>query len=176
MVAAHLFGQGLHHTRGGVRVEVARGFVGQDQGRAVHQRTGDRHALQLPARQLLRQPLAQFTQPHGGQALLHPVGIRLAEQQQRQGHVLRYVQVRQDMEGLEDETQMAPPHQGLAGFVEAMQCLADTAKATDIVNKSQAQSDELQITGTPTFFLNGARVDGTNLASVEAALQAAGAR
>lgn len=59
---------------------------------------------------------------------------------------------------------------------QAMQCLADTGKATEIVNKSQTQADELAITGTPTFFLNGARVDGTNLASVEAALQAAGAR
>jgi protein-disulfide isomerase len=59
---------------------------------------------------------------------------------------------------------------------QAMACLADTAKANDIVAKSQAQSDELAVTGTPTFFLNGARVEGTNLTSVEAALQNAGAR
>lgn len=59
---------------------------------------------------------------------------------------------------------------------QAMQCLADTEKAQQIVDASQTQSDELEITGTPTFILNGAKVEGTNWASVEAALQAAGAR
>lgn len=59
---------------------------------------------------------------------------------------------------------------------QAMQCLADTEKAQQIANASQTQSDELEITGTPTFLLNGTKVQGTNWASVEAALQAAGAR
>ena len=38
------------------RVEVAGGLVGQQQRRPVHQRARDRHALQLAAAQLLRQP------------------------------------------------------------------------------------------------------------------------
>ena len=59
---------------------------------------------------------------------------------------------------------------------QAMQCLADTSKAQSIAERSQQQGDELNITGTPTFFLNGARVDGTNWQRVEAALQNAGAR
>jgi protein-disulfide isomerase len=59
---------------------------------------------------------------------------------------------------------------------QALQCLADTAKAQQIAETSQTQSDELEITGTPTFILNGAKVEGTNWVSVEAALQAAGAR
>ena len=59
---------------------------------------------------------------------------------------------------------------------QAMQCLADTEKAQQIVDASQAQSDELQITGTPTFILNGTKIQGTNWASVETALKDAGAR
>lgn len=59
---------------------------------------------------------------------------------------------------------------------QAMQCLGDTAKAQQIVEASQTQSEELNVTGTPTFFLNGNLVEGTGWAQVEAALQAAGAR
>ncbi|HWK40290.1 MAG TPA: thioredoxin domain-containing protein [Croceibacterium sp.] len=59
---------------------------------------------------------------------------------------------------------------------QAMTCLADTAKAQRIAEASQKQGDELAITGTPTFFLNGERIEGTNWISVEAALQKAGAR
>lgn len=59
---------------------------------------------------------------------------------------------------------------------QAMSCLADTAKAQRISETSDTQADELNITGTPTFFLNGSRLDGTNWATVEAALQRAGAR
>jgi protein-disulfide isomerase len=59
---------------------------------------------------------------------------------------------------------------------QAMQCLADTAKAEQIATRSQAQSDELQLSGTPTFFLNGQLVEGTSWAALEPILQAAGAR
>jgi len=59
---------------------------------------------------------------------------------------------------------------------QAMQCLSDPAAADRIVENSTTQSDELGVTGTPTFFLNGSKIDGTNWASVEAALQQAGAR
>ena len=59
---------------------------------------------------------------------------------------------------------------------QAMQCLADTDRATEIANNSQTQSDELGVTGTPSFFINGNRIDGTSWAVVEPALQQAGAR
>lgn len=58
----------------------------------------------------------------------------------------------------------------------ALQCLADSAKAETIATNSQTQSTELGVTGTPTFFINGSRIDGTNWESVETALKAAGAR
>lgn len=59
---------------------------------------------------------------------------------------------------------------------QAMQCLANTAQATQIAENSQTQSEELDVTGTPTFFLNGRKVEGITWAEIEPALQAAGAR
>lgn len=62
---------------------------------------------------------------------------------------------------------------------QAMQCLADTAQAQQIVQNSNTQSEELRVNSTPTFFLNGRLVNlsgGTVWPQVEAALQAAGAR
>ncbi len=59
---------------------------------------------------------------------------------------------------------------------QSLQCLADADAARTIMENSATQSDELDVTGTPTFFLNGQRLDGTSWAIVEAALQNAGAR
>lgn len=59
---------------------------------------------------------------------------------------------------------------------QAMQCLSDPAAAERIIANSTTQSDELGVTGTPTFFLNGTRLDASNWPEVEAALRQAGAR
>ncbi|MXP42635.1 thioredoxin domain-containing protein [Altererythrobacter soli] len=59
---------------------------------------------------------------------------------------------------------------------QAMQCLADPAKGEAILQRSQAQSEELEVTGTPTFFLNGSKLEGSNWAEIEPILQNAGAR
>lgn len=59
---------------------------------------------------------------------------------------------------------------------QAMQCLADSEKAQEIARNSETQSAELGVTGTPTFFLNGNRLEGISWGEIEPALQAAGAR
>lgn len=59
---------------------------------------------------------------------------------------------------------------------QAMQCLADPARAQQIADASQAQADELNITGTPSFFLNGNRLEPTSWEALEPLLQQAGAR
>jgi protein-disulfide isomerase len=59
---------------------------------------------------------------------------------------------------------------------QAMTCLADTAKAQQIADASDKQSEELNVTGTPSFFLNGRLVPGTRWIDIEPALQNAGAR
>ena len=55
-------------------------------------------------------------------------------------------------------------------------CLADTAKIEAIANASNAQSEELKINATPTFILNGNKLDVTQWPQLEPLLQRAGAR
>jgi len=55
-------------------------------------------------------------------------------------------------------------------------CLADTKAVQAIADASNAQSEELKINGTPTFFLNGKKLEGTTLEAIEPQLQRAGAR
>jgi protein-disulfide isomerase len=59
---------------------------------------------------------------------------------------------------------------------QAAICLADPAKAEDIVKKSEQQTEELGVDGTPTFFLGGTKLDAKTWADLEPALQNAGAR
>lgn len=59
---------------------------------------------------------------------------------------------------------------------QARSCLADSEKMEAIRENSTSQADELKVTGTPTFFLNGARVEGIGWNEIEPALQRAGAR
>jgi protein-disulfide isomerase len=55
-------------------------------------------------------------------------------------------------------------------------CLADAAAMKALAERLQAQTEKDQVNSTPTFFINGNRVDESDWASVEAALQRAGAR
>lgn len=55
-------------------------------------------------------------------------------------------------------------------------CLADTAKATKLATTNDQWSKEYDITGTPTFFLNGSKTGVAEWAQLEPLLQKAGAR
>jgi protein-disulfide isomerase len=59
---------------------------------------------------------------------------------------------------------------------QAATCLANSAKAEQIVQNSQKQSEELQVDGTPTFFLNGSKLEVRSWKDLEPILQDAGAR
>lgn len=59
---------------------------------------------------------------------------------------------------------------------QAKICLADNSAIEQIANNSQKQGDELQVNGTPSFFLNGNKVQETSWAGIEPILQRAGAR
>ena len=59
---------------------------------------------------------------------------------------------------------------------QARTCLADTAAIEALANASRAAADAMQVTGTPTFFLNGNRLDENQWAQLEPVLQRAGAR
>ncbi len=62
------------------------------------------------------------------------------------------------------------------GTEQARTCLADAAAVERLAALTQETATADEVTGTPTFFLNGTRLDGTGWAQVEAALQRAGAR
>lgn len=55
-------------------------------------------------------------------------------------------------------------------------CLADTATIEGIINNSQTQAEELGIQATPTFLLNGSKLDVNQWGDIEPVLQRAGAR
>ena len=59
---------------------------------------------------------------------------------------------------------------------QASQCLADYGAIETLANRLQTQTEKDGVSGTPTFFINGSRIDETDWASVQAALQRAGAR
>lgn len=59
---------------------------------------------------------------------------------------------------------------------QARACLADTAAYTRIADNSTRQSQELEINGTPTFLVNGQKVEANSWAQLEPILQRAGAR
>lgn len=55
-------------------------------------------------------------------------------------------------------------------------CLSDQAKIENMVKTVETQGKENNITGTPTFLLNGKKLDVTQWAQLEPLLQRAGAR
>lgn len=59
---------------------------------------------------------------------------------------------------------------------QAAACLADTAKATKLVQQTEAATKEFDVTGTPTFLLNGNKIEANTWEGLEPVLQNAGAR
>jgi len=59
---------------------------------------------------------------------------------------------------------------------QAQMCLADTAKAKALADETQKAGDEFNVTGTPTFIINGSSLGSMAWPELEAKLQQAGAR
>lgn len=59
---------------------------------------------------------------------------------------------------------------------QAAACLSDNEAVMAIGTRSDQQSEELNVTATPTFILNGRQLDERSWTDLEAVLQAAGAR
>lgn len=55
-------------------------------------------------------------------------------------------------------------------------CLAKTADVEALAKQTEADTTQFQITGTPTFVINGTKVDGNTWAEIKGRLQALGAR
>lgn len=59
---------------------------------------------------------------------------------------------------------------------QANACLADTARAKALANQTEKASTEYNVTGTPTFIINGSTLGSMSWAELEPKLQEAGAR
>lgn len=59
---------------------------------------------------------------------------------------------------------------------QARECLADAEAIEAMVERAEAQAQAAGVTGTPTFVLNGRKLDTTQWSGLEPALQRAGAR
>ena len=59
---------------------------------------------------------------------------------------------------------------------QANACLANVDKATALMAATDKAQRDLGVSGTPTFFLNGVKIDGNTWAVVKDALEKAGAR
>ncbi len=87
-------------------VQVARGLVGQQDGRLVDERPGDRHALLLAARQGVRFVGHAVRETHRTEQIQGPllrvvgIGVRV---EKREKHVVQDAQPGQEVEELEDE-------------------------------------------------------------------------
>ncbi|MNI63389.1 hypothetical protein D3C73_1187550 [compost metagenome] len=101
--------QQFHHSARHLRVQVAGRFVGQQQARAAGQGTGNRRALLLAAGEFVRVVLHARTQADLAQRLLDALaalaGAHLAVAQ-RHVHVVEQVEVRNQVEALEDEADL----------------------------------------------------------------------
>jgi len=73
---------------------------------------------------------------------------------------------------------------GLTDFVtargisrdQANACLSDTKKAEELANMTRSEAETYDISGTPTFLLNGNKLEAMRWDDMKARLQAAGAR
>lgn len=98
----------------------------------------------------------------------------------------QWLQQAQGLEGMETGKRMTAIAQGAGLFdffaarglssEQARTCLADGAAIKAIVQRSQDQVRELGLTGTPTFILNGQKLNVNQWEALEPILQRAGAR
>ena len=95
----------VEDTTGGGLVQIAGGFVGQEQPRVVDQRTGQGDALLLAAGELAGPMVAAIVQAHLPEPVcrqFEPFPLRYAASKQRHGHVFKRRELRQQVMELPD--------------------------------------------------------------------------
>src|SRR5215211_7400002 len=126
-------------------VEVAGGLIGENQRRLVRERSSNCDALLLSARELGRSMFEAFGEPERPQELLRPgagcAGIRISHEL-RKDHVLRRIELRQQVMELVDEAEKLPPQAGTALVIELARFLACEADRT--LEATLEQTDRLQ--------------------------------
>src|ERR1039457_2989744 len=135
-----------HDFVAGGGIEVAGGFVGQQNGRVVDERAGDRDALALAAGKLVRLVVHagfQVYLAHGNFGALQALGAGHSGVDQGKFHVVQGGGAGQQVEGLEDETDLtvADARQLVVGHladqvaVDVVQALGGGIEAADQVHE-----------------------------------------
>src|SRR5918995_657848 len=140
----------LHDPDGRVRVEVPGRLVANKQRRMVHHRPGDRDALLLAARELLRPGAHLVREPdkvHDLGHLLADLGVRLALHAQRVADVLGRGAVRKELEVLEDAAEVAAQERHLRALEAAEVAPADDDAAARRLDFLQEEPDERRLAG-----------------------------
>ena len=127
----------LEHRLAGLAVEVARGLVGHQHDRACDERPRDRDALLLPAGELARAMSQPIAEPHLLERVHRPLAPLLRARaliQQRHRDVVLDRQLRQQVERLKDEPDLASAEAAERFVVEAVGPLA--VEAVDAAGRS----------------------------------------
>src|SRR5262245_31562915 len=136
----------------GSAVEVARWFVGQQDWRVHRQRARDRDALPLTARQFFRQMRETIAELHERPQLaraLVDLAARPSAQVKRQADVFQARQRRQQVEELENKTDLVAPHLRQLVVVQAGERLAiDQHIAGGGTVEAAHQVEECRFTGS----------------------------
>ena len=114
----------VQDLRPGLRVEISRGLVGQDDRGVGDEGAGDGHALALAARELAGLVIRAMGQTHGleGRDCRFPRRPSLVVK--RQLHVLERARAREEIIGLKNEPDPQPAHAGELVIVERAHVLA----------------------------------------------------
>ena len=117
--------QQFHNLLGVFAVQVARGFVGQHQGRGVHQGTADGDPLLLAAGQLIGQMPLPAPKTQGFHQFPQPFRIDCAPvHQHRQGDILHHIEHRYQIVELIDQSHLTAAENGQLVFILCVDILA----------------------------------------------------
>src|ERR1700716_436261 len=142
--------QQLNDLPRGGGVQVSGGLVGEKDPRVMNERTGDRDTLLFAAGELVRVLALLPFQPHDAE---HFLDLRLEVAQgalghaQREGHVLKYGQVGQQLEILEDHADLPPQVREMAPLEAAQILPLDLDDASGRLLLADQEADQRRLAG-----------------------------
>jgi hypothetical protein len=144
--------QEREHRAARVLVEISRRLVREHEGRVVDEPADDREPLLLAAGERRRKPARLLDELEPPDELARPLdrAVPLADEPCRQQDVVEPAQLRQEVEGLEDEADLPAPQLDefpLAGAVDPRAGDLDRACVGDIESPEQVQERRLAGSG-----------------------------
>ena len=145
----------VEHLAGGHEIEVAGGFVDEQQLGVADQRPGDRHALHLAARKLTGVVVGAVFEADGRErraSAPQALGAAHAAVDERRGHVLEGARARQQVVELKDEPEELVAQTGASGVVQVADVVAGEqvgARVGAVEQAEHVQQGRLAGAGAP---------------------------